>query len=106
MGRAVENVQPGRMPLFRGTRPLKRWRYVGVFGEQFMICAASVQVGPARQTFWAVFERDSAVMTERTRMIPHRGALDLTPGRLAIRDGAVLLELALEEEQGIETTCP
>ncbi len=109
--------RPDSLPLFRGTRPLKRWRYVGVFGEQFMICAASIQVGPARQTFWAVFERESALkstpsgappegptlwgasrqasgaMTERTRMIPRRGALDLTAGRLRIRDDAVLLDL-------------
>jgi hypothetical protein len=94
------------MPLFRGARPLKRWRYVGVFDEQFMICAAAVQVGPAHQTFWAVYERTSAVMTERTRMMPRRGVLDLTPGGLQIRDDAVLLDLALEEDEGIETTCP
>jgi hypothetical protein len=94
------------LPLFRGTRPLKRWRYVGVFEEQFMICAASVQVGPARQTFWAVLERASGVLTERTRMIPRRGALDLTPGRLRIRDDAVLLDLALDEDDGIQAKCP
>ena len=94
------------MKLFRGTRPLKRWRYVGVFGERFMICAASVQVGPARQTFWAVYERASGVVTERTRLLPRPGALDLTPGRLGIRDDTVLLELTLEEDEGIEATCP
>lgn len=97
---------PDSLPLFRGSRPLKRWRYVGVFGEQFMICAASVQVGPARQTFWAVFERASGVTTERTRMIPRPGALDLTPGRLRIRDDAVLLDLALQEDDGVEAKCP
>ncbi len=93
------------MRLFRGTRPLKRWRYVGVFGEQFMICAASVQVGPARQTFWAIHERATGVTTERTRMIPRRGALDLTAGRLRIRDDAVLLDLALDEDDGVEARC-
>ncbi len=94
------------MRLFRGTRPLKRWRYVGVFGERFMICAASVQVGPARQTFWAVFERERGALVERTRLIPRRGALDLTPGRLRIRDDAVLLDLSLKEDDGVEATCP
>lgn len=99
------------MRLFHGTRPLKRWRYVGVFGEQLMICAASVQVGPARQTFWAVYERASALtgggaMIERTRLIPKRGALDLAPGRLRIRDDEVSLELALDEDDGIEARCP
>ncbi len=98
--------RPDSLSLFRGTRPLKRWRYVGVFGEHFMICAASVHVGPAQQTFWAVFERASAALTERTRMIPRRGALDLAPGRLRIRDDAVLLDLTLEEDEGIEAKCP
>lgn len=78
---------------------------MGVFSERFMVCAASVQVGPARQTFWAVFERASGLLVERTRMIPRRGALDLTPGRLRIRDEAVLLDLALDEDEGIEATC-
>jgi hypothetical protein len=100
-----------RTPLFRGTRPLRRWRYVGVFGKQFMICAAAVQVGPARQTFWAVYERAGTLggggtMIQRTHLIPRRGALDLVPGRLGIRDETILLELVLEEDDGIETTCP
>jgi Protein of unknown function (DUF2804) len=94
------------MPLFRGTRPLKRWRYVGVFGEQFMICAAAVHVGPARQTFWAVYERNTGLLVERTRLIPRRGALDLAPGRLQIHDDAVLIDLTLTEDDGIEATCP
>jgi hypothetical protein len=100
------------MRLFSRGRPLKRWRYVGVFGERFMICAASVQVGPARQTFWAIYERantstgSSGVLVERTRLIPRRDALELSPGRLCIRDDAILLDLALEEDQGIEATCP
>jgi Protein of unknown function (DUF2804) len=99
------------LPLFRGTRPLKRWRYVGVFDEQVMICAASVQVGPARQTFWGIYDRASAspgggTTIERTRLIPRRGALDLTPGRLRIRDDDVSLELTFDEDDGIEVTCP
>jgi hypothetical protein len=94
------------MPMFRRTRPLKRWRYVGVFCEQLMVCAASVQVGPARQTFWAVFERASGLMLQRTRLIPRGVALDLTPGRLRIRDENVLLDLVLEEEDGVEVVCP
>ena len=111
------------MPLFRRGRPLKRWRYVGVFGEQFMICAASVHVGPAQQTFWAIYERANSLagtapgahpkghkqaggaLVERTRLIPRRGALKLTPGRLRIRDDAILLDLTLEEDRGIEATC-
>ncbi len=43
---------------------------------------------------------------ERTRLIPRRGALDLAPGRLRIRDDGVLLDLTLDEDEGIEATCP
>ncbi len=98
------------MRLFRGARPLKRWRYVGVFDERLMICAASVQVGPARQIFWGIYERaglapGAGTLSERTRLI-RRGVLDLTPGQLRIRDDEVLLELVLDEDGGIETTCP
>lgn len=76
-----------------------------------MICAASVQVGPARQTFWGIYDRahvapGGGTTIERTRLIPRRGALDLAPGRLRIRDEGVLLELTLEEDNGIEATCP
>lgn len=115
------------MPLMRGTRPLKRWRYVAIFCEELMACAASVQVGPARQTFWAVLPRgawDSGALCERTRLLPRRGAVALSPGRMAIEDTSdrpcgevrangraarhrgVRLDFALEEGRGIEATCP
>jgi hypothetical protein len=76
-----------------------------------MICAASVQVGPARQTFWGIYLRTpgapgGGTSIQRTRLIPRRGALDLTAGRLRIRDDEVLLELTLEEDEGIEARCP
>jgi hypothetical protein len=95
------------MPMFRGTRPLKRWRYVGIFCEELMACAANVQVGPARQTFWAVFLRGSdPVLRERTRLLARRGAVTLKRGRLEIRDGGVALDLKLEEDAGIHALCP
>jgi hypothetical protein len=94
------------MRVFRGTRPLKRWRYVGVFCDELMICAASIHVGPAPQTFWAVFDRAEKRLLERTRLVPRRGALDLTPGRLRIHDDSIVLDLVLDEGTPIEATCP
>ena len=47
------------MPARHGLRALKAWRYVGVYGPELMICMASVRVGPARQAFWAVWDRSS-----------------------------------------------
>jgi hypothetical protein len=107
------------MPLFRGSRPLKRWRYVAVFGEELMACAARIQVGPAHQSFWAVLPRGEERVRERTHTLLHRDAVELTsgkrdgpagpdpePGRLRIDDGGVLLDLRLDEDSGIEVVCP
>jgi hypothetical protein len=108
------------MGVFRGGRPLKRWRYVGVFSEQLMACAAVIQVGPARQTFWALYSRAEDRLRERTRLLLGRGAVTLVPGLprgedrakgsepgcLRVRDAGVLLDLRLEEDDGIQALCP
>jgi hypothetical protein len=94
------------MSLFKGGRPLKRWRYVGIFCEELMACAARVQVGPARQSFWALHLRPDGGLRERTRLLPGRRAVELDQGRLRVHDGNVLLELILEEDAGIEAVCP
>jgi hypothetical protein len=94
------------MRLFSGQRPLKRWRYVGVFSEELMACAALIQVGPARQSFWALYRRDANEQRERTRLLPRARELRLDAGRLLLHDRGVRLELALEEDGGIEATCP
>ena len=61
-------LPPRRMPLrFKGVNR-KRWRYLGAFSEEAMICAARVGVGPASQTFWAVWDREERKLTERTVM--------------------------------------
>ena len=62
-------IPPAKMPIrFAGTWR-KRWRYVGAFGEQVMLCAASVRIGPLGQTFWAVFDRRSGEVIENTKQI-------------------------------------
>jgi hypothetical protein len=99
------------MPMWRGTRPLKRWRYVAVFCEELMACAAIVHVGPARQSFWAILSREDMRMRERTRLLPRRGAVELGGGRLRVHDGAVdggkvELDFALAEDAGIQALCP
>jgi hypothetical protein len=98
-------VPPAHMPMFRGRRPRKRWRYVAIFCEELMACAAIVRVGPARQTFWAVLSRADARLVQRTRLLPRRGALELGPGRLRVRDGGVALDVALCEDAGWEAVC-
>ena len=104
----------------RGGRPLKRWRYVGLFSEEVMACAALVQVGPVRQSFWALYRRDREQLRERTRRLPRSRALQLRegaargrgevdgvagPGRLRISDAGVALDVSLDEEAGFRAHC-
>jgi hypothetical protein len=78
---------------------------VGVFCEELMACAALVQVGPARQSFWAVYTRADGRLRERTRMLMRRRVVALTPGRMTVRDSGVRLDLELEEGEGIQARC-
>jgi hypothetical protein len=79
----------------------KAWTWVGAFGPELMLCAASVRVGPARACWWAVWDGERlhersfrragpvAATAERVRV---DGVLDLIvePGTpWAFRDGAI-----------------
>jgi hypothetical protein len=80
------------MALLRGGRPLKRWRYVGVYGPQVMLCAATVRIGGIPQGFWAVWDRERRELHERTVFRP--GAVAAPDG--ALRVAGISLELAPE----------
>jgi len=95
------------MPAWRGTRPLKRWRYVGVYGPDLMLCVGSARVGPGRQSFWAVWDRTTRRLRERTRRSGGGVRLGIDrPGRVLVLDEGVEIDLALEEVDGVETICP
>jgi hypothetical protein len=57
------------MPLMRGGRPLKRWSYVGAYGPELMLCAASGRIGVVPFSWWAVWDGD--------RLREGRGRLDV-----------------------------
>jgi hypothetical protein len=63
-------LPPGKVPIRRDGVWRKRWRYLGAFSEQLMLCAARVQVGPIGQTFWAIWDREGNELHERTRILP------------------------------------
>jgi hypothetical protein len=79
-----------------------------------MACAALVQVGPLRQSFWALYLREERELYQRTRMLPRRRELQLPSGAhgaagmqtLIVRDRGVELRLELAEAAGIEARCP
>jgi hypothetical protein len=96
-------LPPAAMPPRRGLRPLKAWRYVGIYGSELMICIGAVRIGPARQAFWAVWDRTTGRLHERT--VRGRGGVELAYGRARVADGAVRIDISLAETDGIETVC-
>ena len=56
------------MRLRRDGRRLKRWRYLGAYSDELLLCAARVQVGRLGQTFWAVWDREGRELWEQTRL--------------------------------------
>lgn len=104
---AIEELAlpPERMPAWHRRRPLKRWRYVGVYGPDLMLCVGTARVGPGRQSFWAVWDRAAGHLHERTRL--RRGGVRLDdPARVIVEDGDVRIDLTLAEDDGVETICP
>jgi hypothetical protein len=92
------------MPGRHGLRPLKSWRYVGVYGPELMICVASVRIGPARQSFWALWDRVHGHLHGQTAL--GQGGVSLTPGRARASGQGVHIDLRLSETAGVESVCP
>lgn len=88
------------MPMLRGGRALKRWRYVGVFSPEMMLTAADVHVGPLRSRFWSVARPDGSMLT---RSSLRRGTVDLTGEFVRISEDDVDVHLTLDEDAGVET---
>jgi hypothetical protein len=76
-------------------RPLKRWRYAGVYGEAVMLCAGIVHVAGLPQVFWAVWDRERRRLTERT-VVLRRTPGEVSTERVQVKAGAARIDLALE----------
>jgi hypothetical protein len=87
------------MPLLRDGRPLKRWRYVGVYGPELMLCVGEARVAGIPQRWWAVALPDGT-LHERTS--GGRGGVSLEPGHARVATGNVWIDLELDEQQGVE----
>jgi hypothetical protein len=67
----------------------KAWTWVGAFGPELMLCAASARIGPARTSWWAVW--DGERLHERT--FRRAAPVEATPERVHV-DG--VLDLVVE----------
>jgi hypothetical protein len=94
------------MPLRWGGAMRKRWRYVGLYGPQVMLCAARVQIGPFSQAFWAVWDRDESRRFAHTRMRPGGRELEMNGAEIELRAGEVSASLRFGEAEPVESVCP
>lgn len=101
---AALELPPAAMPGWQARRPLKQWRYVGVYGPELMICLGSVRVGPVRQSFWSVWDRAGQRLHGRTRV--GGGAARLGEGSAQVRDRDAAIDLTWIEEPGVEAIAP
>ena len=89
-------LPPARMPRWQARRPLKRWRYVGVFGPGLQLCVGDARIGPIPIRWWAIAEPGRPLREGR------RG-ISLTPGEVRVKDGSTEISLELDEAPPVET---
>jgi Protein of unknown function (DUF2804) len=89
-------LPPARMAPMRAGRPLKRWRWVGVFRPDVMLCIGDARVAGIRQRWWAVALPDGT-------LVEGGGGLRIHLDRVN-RDADI--ELNLREGEGVEVVSP
>ena len=97
-------MPPAAMKMFRDGRPLKRWRYIGAYAPELMVCAGDARIGPLRQRFWAVATPDGR-LRERTALAGS-GGVRISGPELSIDAPGVRASLRVEEVPGVETLSP
>jgi hypothetical protein len=96
-------LPPDRLPLLRGGRPLKRWRYVGIYRPDVMLCVGDAHVAGLPRRWWAVALPDGRLVE---RAGARRTGAEVAPGRVLVTSPSVKLELELDESAGVEVASP
>lgn len=103
-------VPPARQPLLHKGLMRKRWRYVGYYGDDVMLCAAVVGIGVFNHTFWSVWDRKAndgeGRVFEHTRLRPGKPEVRLDGPSVEIRAGGVRADLTFGESEAIEVASP
>ncbi|HEV2857798.1 MAG TPA: DUF2804 family protein [Solirubrobacterales bacterium] len=94
------------IPLFDRGQLRKRWRYVAVFAEELMLCAARAEVGPLTQSFWILWDRERRQQWAHTNPLPGSREVVFDEPRLAIDGPGLRASLELGDVTPIEASCP
>lgn len=96
-------LPPERMPMWRRARHLKRWRYVGYYAPELMLCVGDARIGPIPQRWWAIASPGEAI---RQRSSLGSAGIRMEGSRVLVESGDVRISLELEESDGVETASP
>jgi len=104
----TDQISPldSRLPLRSNGQTRKRWRYVGFYAPELMLCAARAQVGPFGQCFWALWDRAAGKSYDHTSLRPGSTEVRMDGAEIAIETRRVRLRLSLGEATPIEARCP
>jgi hypothetical protein len=96
-------LPPARMPPWRRHSALKRWRYVGVYTRELMLCAGEAWIGPVPRRWWAVAEPDGTLHGHASA---GRAGLTLAESRVRVESADVSIDLRLEDADPVEIVSP
>jgi hypothetical protein len=94
------------MPLRRDGQTRKRWRYVGLFADELMLCAARAEIGPLKQSFWVLLDRRSGEQHAHTALRPGVCEVRFDGPALEIDARGLRASLRLGDCEPIESICP
>jgi uncharacterized protein DUF2804 len=98
-------LPPEPMPLRRDGQTRKRWRYIGLFAPELMLCAARAEVGPLQQAFWVLWDRQGR-HDARTILRPGSREVRMDGPTVEIDSPRLRARLHLGECAPIEAICP
>jgi len=88
----------------------KRWRYVGFYGDEVMLCAGVVRIGLSSHTFWSVWDRTAAEgegrVFEHTRLRPGGPEVVLEGSTIEVKTDEVEANLEFGDLDPIEVVSP
>jgi hypothetical protein len=105
-GRPELPLPPAPMPLRSHGQTRKRWRYVGFYGPQVMLCAARAQVGPFSQCFWQFWDGEGNRRHANTRLRPGSTEVRMDGGEIEIDAADLRARLWLGDAAPVEAICP
>jgi hypothetical protein len=94
------------MPLRCDGQTRKRWRYVGAFGEELMLCVARAEIGPLTQSFWVLWDRTARRHDARTILRPGSREVRMDGPSIEIDSPGLRASLRLGQCLPIESICP